>query len=595
MPLAAPRPPSQILTSISNLGEAAPHTAPAELAGLLHELSRALELYPFPAPPEAASNLSRILASSSTTPFIERRQLDLAETPLPDPTPLHIYLSQAHLLSPASTSEVRLAVLECMRSCVQASFSSPRGLLEGEKAVVWQEVLRWSSEGQQTHTATDGSTFKALPDADREALVKVLDTLTRGGRHLLDLPGLVTLLCEFVQESFPRPRPSSPIYDSTLATPFTRTIPRQASPHASSLALLTALHKFSFPHISPPSVFQSIRASLDVARLAEETDIGDPGGAGVLGFLDAVVKFGEVKGGSLSKGKANGDRNDQSEEDILREVVSVVARLIGCESLVPVADRVIGADGKAIIDENTMRPSMLPRLSYNLMRDLIRSPANQALKFLHANLTAPSPSSPSAPCPTLELVGSLLALRKALFEHSREVEANAARGNDQIGALQTSETRWPSMLSLGLQFLWSGLCASLEWQSAHVDAEVLALIDERLAASVSEAMHVRQAGNAEGDDAVARRKEASGDIECPVPYEDWDMAVEALAKTYPHITVWEEAARESFSIMGQSRWARFRTAGVLTLCEQARARRHLPQVGWPQAIMLSPVADSDNR
>lgn len=544
-------PPSKILPRLLQSSQFAP--SPDALVPLIRLLATSVSLFPFPPPALAAASLSEALSAHPMSPASERPPLTPPTadgSPRPNPTPLQIYISQSHLLVETSPPAVREAVLELMRCCIEASFGATGGLKETEKAVFWDEVRRWAIEARIEVDSGGPETRWVLPDSDREALVAVLSSLTRGGRVLSDAPGLVALLCAFVTDSLPFPPPPSPLYDPTLETPFIQTIPASPSRHTTSLALLTALHKFSAPHIYIESTLLALKAVLAISKLQEERDIG--GGpfadAGVLGFLSAVVRFGEVSGERSRRDGSAMNLSDESMErlqasdshegdEILREVVATVARIVGCEGLVGVVE--VSANSTTVGEiEGRTRPSVLPGLALELMRDLLRSPANQALKSLRAVLVAPPSSAVLPPAPVLLLVGALRSLRKALMEHSAETESNRM----EISSVVTGESRWPSLLSLGLPFLWENLRRVMSWKSAYVDAEVLRLVEERLEASERVGQRMREASSSTAPDRPKEVDEGDNGIS----YEEWDMAVEVLQTVTWHIGDWEEKNKRSW-------------------------------------------------
>ncbi|GAA6055953.1 hypothetical protein JCM3770_005614 [Rhodotorula araucariae] len=570
-------PPSAVLARLVDLG--AQGVRPDAYIPLIRLLARSVSLFPFPPPALAASTLSEVLAAQPMSPS-RASAAHGSSTPLPTPSPAQIYLSQSHHLVEQATPALRSAVLELMTACVHAALESTGGMRETEKAMFWDEARRWADEARVEVDDGQGGKRWVLPDADREALVGVLSAMTRGGRDLSDVPGLVGLLCTFVTDSLPVPRPPSPLFDPNMATPFIRSVPPKPSPHTSSLALLTALHKFSAPHIYTASTLLAIRAALEVAKLREEQDIG--GRDGVLDFLRAVVRFGEVTGGKAARRKrerrggsssAGGGRRGtsrrrdasvepekddlQDRDEILREVVSTVARLIGCEGLVSVIEL---REGQSLRDvgnppvASAIKTSNLPREALDLMRDLIRSPANQATKSLRSTLVAPpAPSSADGTrprTPVLLLVGALRSLRKAMAEHTAELEASIAEtGGTGGGVGTTAESRWPSMLSLGLPFLWNGIRRVMQWESGPVDAEVLRLVEERLDAA--ERMAARAKDHAGANPALAPQAAAAGsggavpskevdDVPKGISFEEWSMAIEVLDKAKAHIGIWEQ-------------------------------------------------------
>ncbi|BGP06919.1 Tuberous sclerosis 2-like protein [Rhodotorula toruloides] len=544
-------PPSSVLARLSDLSAHRP--APEAYVPLIRLLTRSVGLFPFPPPALAASNLSKMLANQPTPAGTPKS----ATPTLPTPSPAQIYVSQSHHLVAESPPALRSAVLGLMDACIHASLESTGGMRESEKAIFWDEARRWADEARVQVDDGQGGKRWVLPDADREALVSVLSAMTRGGRDLSDVPGLVALLCTFVTESLPFPRPPSPLFDPNVSTPFIRTVPHKPSPHASALALLTALHKFSAPHIYTASTHMALRAALEVAKLREEQDIG--GKDGVLDFLGAVVRFGEVTGGKAARKRAmlhrGEDGHDGSIEasivegdEILREVVSTVARLIGCEGLVSVVEI---KEGQSLRDIDTspsssaVKTSNLPSLALDLMRDLIRSPANQATKSLRTTLVAPPPPSPDGTrprTPVLLLVGALRSLRKAMAEHTTELEAAIGESAGSALTGPTGESRWPSMLSLGLPFLWNGIKRVMQWENGPVDAEVLRLVEERLEVADRMAAKAKESSAAAGATLAGptpANKELE-DIPKGVSYEEWSMAVEVLDKAKAHIALWEQ-------------------------------------------------------
>jgi hypothetical protein len=534
-------PPSKILPRLTALPKLSIGVEP--LLPLIRLLASSVALYPFPPPVLAAASLSEALGQHSASPQTQSSQPSRRGGLAPSPTPIEIYLSQAHLLEKDADRETRAVLLELMLACVEASLGSTGGIKESEKAVYWEEARRWAEEGKLDVVNEEGSTQTKLPDADREGVVAVLSSLTRGGRDLSDVPGLVSLLCSFVTDALPSPAPSSPLFDPDLLTPFLRRPPAPA-PYSSSLALLVSLHKFSSPHIYSTSTLSALRCTLEVARSENERDLGGQTDTGVLALLGAVVRFGEVTtGGALrqfgkSSAESFGGIGETEGDEILREVIAVVARMIGCEGLVGAIE--VQADVKRLpqLHDEKIRPSILPPLALELMRDLLRSPAHQALKSLRNSLVGPPLDSvtPSAP-PILLLVGTLRSLRNALLEHAADTEASAQR---EASSVLIGETRWPSMLSLGLPFLYSGLKRVMQWRSEYIDAEVLGLVCERIEAS-------RRVGLRAKEGTTVKEGETH---DGGVSYEEWDMAIEILSRAKHHIATWEEKRKRHWVLEG---------------------------------------------
>lgn len=431
--------------------------------------------------------------------------------------------------------------------------------MERDKAVYWDEARRWSEEGKIENDDGQGGKRLVLPDADREGLVAVLSSLTKGGRDLSDVPGLVTLLCTFIVDALPTPRPPSPLFDPDLSTHFIRTSSSKPSPHSSALSLITNLQKFSASNIYTSSTLYCLKTVLEIARLREERDLGGGQEAGVLDFLAAVVRFGEVTGGKAAQRSAHTDAgptsNDEGQE-ILREVVSVVARIIGCDGLVGVIE-VKEGDPMPNPRAPPQTSSILPDMALQIMRDLIRSPANQALKSLRNSLTSPPKTIASdaqesrPPTPVLLLVGTLRSLRKAFAGYSTEAEERVKLDSSSAGGVGpgSSDYKYASLLSLGLPWVWTGLNRVVEWRNERIDAEVLRLVDERIEAA--ERMGVIRATR----DATQAPSSAAGpaagaidEVEGGVTYEEWDMAIEILDKLRWHVGAWEAARMKKWTL-----------------------------------------------
>lgn len=105
------------------------------------------------------------------------------------------------------------------------------------------------------------------------------------------------------------------------------------------------------------------------------------------------------------------------------------------------------------------------------------------------------------------------------------------------------------MLSLGLPFLWNGIKRVMQWESGAIDAEVLRLVEERLAAAeTAEDLAIRYAAASNGGNSTtgAAGNVNSGapkepeDVPRGVSYEEWSMAIEVLDRVKAHIGLWEQ-------------------------------------------------------
>ncbi|SGY48138.1 BQ5605_C001g00618 [Microbotryum silenes-dioicae] len=578
--------PSQILSELSDIAQ---HTSdPSRLIRLMQKLAKSVATYPFPPPALAAAPLSQALSSHPTSPAAEA---DDTTPPhrrraAPTPTPVQIYLSQSRWLSPHSPPALREAVLALLVASIEASQSATGGMKETDKAIYWDETRRWAEEGKVQADDGLGGRRWMLPDTERELLVTVLSIMTKRGRDLSDVPGLVALLCHFVTESLPTPRPPSPLFDLTLQTPLVRkSASMPPSKHASALALLTALHRFSAPYVYANSTRLALKAMLEVARLQDEDDIGgvqamdehgnatwslsdDSKDGSMLGFLTALIRHGEVAGKRDAHFQAQIDDDFDPEgasldsDELLHEIVAVVARIIGLEGHVRVVDLIDGDSTPPSTHDRATRPSELPPRAQRLMTELIRSPANQALKSLRSSLIAPPATLPRPLPPVLLLVGTLRSLRKALDDHSKEVETSVERRADSITKTPSwSDHRLPNLLSLGLPYLWNGMRRAMEWQSAPIDAEVLKLMDDRLEAMDRLARKIKDVRKAGAGGIASNLLTPSGmregglhqegpedEGEQGVGYEEWDMTIDLLMATKWHIDTWETTKLKSWTL-----------------------------------------------
>lgn len=591
--------PAVILPHLSALGK---HPEPNKLVRLVRFLAKAVASYPFSDPSQALDTVSSDSDDAAAA----------TAAPVVSPSPTTIYQSQSRHLSSNAPPEARSAILDLLVVSVEAGWSAPGGLDKADKTVFLREVRRWAEAGRILVRDVDGVKHWVLPDEDREGLVSVLASLTRGGRELADLPGLVDLLCTFVTDSLVAPPTTSPLFDPAVNMSFVRTRNASPSPHASSLALLTALHQFAAPRIYTASKLLALRTVLEIAASREEGDIGGGGETNLLGFLHAIVRYGV----SSDKGKApesttfdldleESDEETESTEgsprsmstleetaeldQVLREAVAVVARLVGCEGLVGVVEIEAGADppisnGGGLLDPASSsqhhhhaptRASVLPPLALDLMREFIRSPTIQALKSLRKTLVAPPPTTsstfPRPPTPILLLVGTLRSLRKAFEEHSAELDLGDALGEEP------KEPRRPSLLAHGLPYLWKGICRVLEWGSGRVDGEVLRLVEERLEAAERARLRALESGIEVG----TREREGTGETKVGDSHEEWELGIEVLEKTKWHIGAWETKKGRAWVLPDEGESLRLVTAGARCMASLTRALvRRIDDGSW---------------
>ena len=357
------------------------------------------------------------------------------------------------LLDPGRSKDVRNAGLELLKTCVIVTNENTGDLsYPYDRLIYYNAARRYFSE------------LKDAELAELQSLVAVLEALTRGGRDIQGLDGIIPLLLDIAVlltnlrnrergRFLEHPeRASSPLLDATFSTPFIRLPPGNLSltsdPRYSPASLLIACHRFSFAQISAKHLDATM--SLFVSRGL--VTLGEHDVSKILDLMDTVVKFGYVP------------------EAHLESVVDFIARVIGLEGRCPVLD--ISPDG----DRRThIITDGLSTQAHTVMRHLLRSPANQVLKHLRGVLTLPRTNEDGSrrECPKPLLIGTLRTLRKSYsdFEASNTTQE----------AIERSSEYWPSLMAQGMIILRDNLLTCLQWRSEEIDSEVLLFMDEELA------------------------------------------------------------------------------------------------------------------
>lgn len=390
------------------------------------------------------------------------------------------------LLDGSRPKDVRNAGLELLKTCIDVTNEHTGSLsYPYDRLIYYNAARRYFAD------------LKDVTLTDLQSLVAVLEALTRGGRDIYGLDGIVPLLLDVAVlltniRNFERSRfienpetASSPLLDPDFRTPFIRLPPDNlqltSDPRMSPASLLIACHRFSFAHIQD----KHLNATMALFVGRGLITLGEHEISKILELMDTVVKFGYVP------------------EAHLQPVVEFIARVIGLEGRLPVVD--ISPDGDR---RTSVLQDGLPSQAHTVMRHLLRSPANQVLKHLRGILTMKATDDEGQPliCPKPLLIGTLRTLRRSY--------ADFEASNNTPEAIERSSEYWPSLMSQGMIILRDNLLACLQWRSPEIDSEVLLFMDEQLA--------YRSAENAS------------------FTMQEWEMLISLLEGCTWHIDAWEQ-------------------------------------------------------
>lgn len=412
--------------------------------------------------------------------------------------PAEVWATNPNLLSMTWSKELCGLGIELLKTCVVLSNENASDLRTLYIRHVYYEQVRLVF----THA------FDVLDEASLQAIVGVLEALTRGGRDLLGLEGFVPLLIDIAARltelrQAKRLRyidlrtASTPLLDSAFMTPFVRLPPENlflsTDAKHSPATLLIQAHRFSFSHIPIEDIEQTMYRF--IVRGLEA--LGEYEVSKVLEFVDTIVKFGYVPPLHLE------------------ETVKFVARAAGIEGRVNVIE--VSPDGDLRVGDLA---SDLPNQAHSVMTNLLRSPANQALKHLRGILSTKKDTKAGlSKCPTPLLIGTLRCLRNAY----KDYEAIVADLQAEEPSKPMSE-KYPTLLSLGMTVLHQNMLDVLEWRSDEVDSEVLLFLEERF------------------NSRAAEKKYFS--------YDEWEMVISILERMTWHIEEYETSTGKPWSIEG---------------------------------------------
>lgn len=402
----------------------------------------------------------------------------------------------------ASSVKQRLGEL-LLKSCVTTwAAEASNSLSSASQREVFYLAVKTYYEARQ-EAAKQIPPGRPLSEAEVQTLNGILDVLTRRGKDVIGLQGLLELLAgmsSYIHGLRQRERlryiediskATAPLLDPTYKTPFVRlplkTFNISFDPSDSPAGLLTSALKYSFAQFTSAEV----NACFAGRMRGVLASLGDFEVKICLELIDTTVKFGIIP------------------PDSLEDAVKFVARVSGLEGRCHVLE--VSAEGGR---RKVPLGKQLAKDAHDVMRNLLKSPANQALKHLRAILS----SRPDAQgeCPVPLLVGATRCLRQAYVEHDGSVMQ--AIDQDMVHTLE----RYPSLLAMGMNVLRNNLVDALNWHNADVDAEVLLFLDERLAAT---------------------RANRSA-----LTFEEWDTLIFVLERLGWHVTGWEEKHASPWSI-----------------------------------------------
>ena len=358
--------------------------------------------------------------------------------------------------------DTRCAGLLLLEKCAETVSSQPE-TAQGrapDRAVLYRAIIEF---------VTGDQGLEALSLKELLAVTAALNALVRGGRDVAGLEGLVALLCELSNEVFRRrqaarvtmlkeatppnigtPPGTTALNDASFATPFVRLHPGTTDhpDDKSPMHLLTAVHKFSWPHLSPGDISAAADHAL---RLGMQTT-NDVGVRLALEHVSTLIAYGCVP------------------THAMEATADFVARVVGVQGRV----QLVTGGGRGLAFASL--PDDLPNLARKVMRDLLRSPAHQTLQHLRAAvaLSAAPGGGERARCDTVLVAGSLRCLREAMVDlHDK--------APDPDKATEHNDETFPVLLSMGLPFIHANLAEAIGWRIPEVDEEVLRLINDRMA------------------------------------------------------------------------------------------------------------------
>ncbi|WAQ80820.1 hypothetical protein PtA15_1A158 [Puccinia triticina] len=327
-------------------------------------------------------------------------------------------------------------------------------------------------------------------------LIDSLYQITNHGKLISGCTGLIQLVADLCARSIDHLQASLPLLRANnlllipthTQAPFLR-LPDPA-PHSQIIqhaaGLLTQIIKFSSPQLSTEHVKLIIH--LFINRIGLRTSF-EAHLTIVLDYIDTLVTFGYVPTRPLLSQELDGAA-------LLIDLVRFVARIVGLQPLQATVNVLRALEPKQhsdlidlsssdltiplqlVVEATTPLDPAIIQQAKACMKDLIRSPANQAIKSLLSTLTADDPRIDEC-----SKVGAIRCLRYAfedydqIYKQARPAAASSAE--EEASGVATSLT----LLGLGLLLVKEPLehiLSSPSRTSLAIDHEILMLIYDRL-------------------------------------------------------------------------------------------------------------------
>jgi hypothetical protein len=442
-----------------------------------------------------------------------------------DVDPLATWLQAAHVIGRNEHISVRLSGLDLMKTCVAAYDPAPLSITD--KQTFYAFVQDYDVE------------LEKRTDDEIRGLNRVCVALSRGGRDIIGLEDLIETLCDYagemykrrqaqrdtIREDFFKQHPSlslatasspvilrrlSPLQDPSFIATFVSYPPAPElvldDAAIGPIALLTNIHKFSWPHLSQADVaFATSYLVLEALATFNDTVVGL-----IIDHVDVMSRFGYVPANHI---------------DV---VIFFLARVVSLDGR---GRTIVFVDEKGQDIEPRLEPfsSKLCDRARLVVKNLLRSSANQALRCLRGGLTPPGPEDELKDVQVA--VGCIRCLRDVLNEIRTSPSIQAA---EMLSVQSTFFDSWPILLAMGLPVLFPNLCDALLWPHFEVAEQVLLLLFDRLTRSTAEVPQT--IGPSLSKTAELDLVEGPGQL----TYDEWDLVLDLLERALPHVRRYED-------------------------------------------------------
>jgi hypothetical protein len=438
--------------------------------------------------------------------------------------PVSTWSQASHLLARTEHVSVRLAALELLRICISAFEPSVF-----DKQLFYASILDYEVD------------LDKCTDDEIGGLHKACAVLCRGGRDITGLEDLVETLCDYAGEMFKRRQDlrdqmradffkQNPELSRAFAAAITPAALRRLSPlqdpafvatfvsyppppetilddaAMGPIVLLTNIHKFSWPHLKPADVsFATSYLVLEALATFHDVVVSL-----VIDHIDVMSRYGYVP------------------PEQIESVIFFLARVVSLEGRGRTISYV-DAEGRPTEPHVLPFSTKLCDKTRMVVKNLLKSSANQALRCLRSGTTPPGPSDQLKDVQVV--VGCLTCLRDVL----NEIRSSPSyRASEVISVSSTFFDSWPILLAMGLPLLFPNLCDALLWPNPEVVEQVLLLLFDRLTHSTAEV--AQPASSVLSKTAELDLAEGSSHL----AYDEWDLVLDLLERAMPHIRKCED-------------------------------------------------------